>query len=102
MDEELVVQGAEGESILRLPWFEDELFVGRQLPDISELPVPVRTMCIDNYRAALAGERGQFTLVSYGHAYTVDAVPVRSADGNVEAVACQTRPPRSPPRFAAA
>jgi hypothetical protein len=42
----------------------DELDVDLQLPDISEMPVAVRTMCIDNYRAALAGERGQFTFVS--------------------------------------
>ena len=102
MNEELVVQGAEGESILRLPWFDDELFVGRQLPDISEMPVPVRTMCIDNYRAALAGERGQFTFVSYGHAYTVDAVPVRRANGNVEAVLAVATPGRSHAAAAAA
>ncbi|MEA2144690.1 MAG: hypothetical protein QOG59_277, partial [Solirubrobacteraceae bacterium] len=37
MDEDLVVRGAGGESILRLPWFDDGLFVGRQLPDIVEM-----------------------------------------------------------------
>lgn len=46
MDRNLVVQGAEGESILRLPWFEDGLFVGRELPQISEMPTAVRTRCI--------------------------------------------------------
>ncbi|MEA2151454.1 MAG: hypothetical protein QOD69_3284 [Solirubrobacteraceae bacterium] len=86
MDRELVVQGAEGESVLRLPWFEEGLFVGRQLPDISEMPTPVRTKCVTHYSAALAGERNRFSFVSYGHAYSVDAIPVRGEDGCVENV----------------
>ena len=86
MDPELVVQHAAGESILRLPWFEKGLFVGRQLPDITEMPAPVRLQCVEHYSAALAGTRGQFAFHSYGHAYTVDAVPVRAADGAIEAV----------------
>ena len=77
MNEDLVVQAAQGQSILRLPWFEDGLFVGRQLPEISEMPTPVRRLCVENYTAALAGERGRFAFTSYGHAYSVDAVPVR-------------------------
>jgi hypothetical protein len=36
MDHGLVVRGADGESILRLPWFEEDLFVARQVPDIVE------------------------------------------------------------------
>jgi DNA-binding CsgD family transcriptional regulator len=86
MDPELVVQHAAGESILRLPWFEKELFVGRQLPHITEMPAPVRLQCVEHYSAALAGTRGQFVIHSYGHTYTVDAVPVRAADGAIEAV----------------
>jgi DNA-binding NarL/FixJ family response regulator len=86
MDRELVVQGATGESILRLPWFDDELFVGRQLPDISEMPEPVRGSCIEHYTEALAGRRAEFQFTSYGHAYSVEAVPVRGADGDVDAV----------------
>jgi DNA-binding CsgD family transcriptional regulator len=86
MDPELVVQHAAGESILRLPWFEKGLFVGRQLPDITEMPVRIRGQCVEHYSAALAGARGQFIIHSYGHAYTVDAVPVRAAGGTVEAV----------------
>jgi hypothetical protein len=38
MDRDLVVVDANGTSILRLPWFDRELFVGRQLPDITEIP----------------------------------------------------------------
>jgi DNA-binding CsgD family transcriptional regulator len=86
MDRELRVRGAEGESILRLPWFDDELFVGRQLPDISEMPQTVRGLCVTNYRAALAGTQGRFSFCSYGHAYEVDAVPVHGPDGRIERV----------------
>jgi hypothetical protein len=86
MDHDLLVQRAEGQSILRLPWFEEDLFVGRQLADISEMPAPVRMLCVANYRAGLAGERGRFRFTSYGHAYQVESVPVRGDDGRVKAV----------------
>jgi DNA-binding CsgD family transcriptional regulator len=86
MSPDLVVSAAEGDTILRLPWFDDELFVGRQVPDIQEMPVHVRKLCVDNYRAALDGERGRFEFTSYGHAYTVDAIPVRGDDDSVEGV----------------
>jgi len=92
MDSELVVQHAAGESILRLPWFEKGLFVGRRLPDITEMPAPIRLQCVEHYSAALAGTRGQFIVHSYGHAYTVDAVPVRAADGAIEAVLAVASP----------
>jgi DNA-binding NarL/FixJ family response regulator len=96
MDQDLVVQAAAGQSILRLPWFEDDLFVGRQLPDIFEMPSVVRKLCVENYSAALKGERGRFDFTSYGHAYTVDAVPVRSdGDGSVEAILAIAIPARA-------
>jgi hypothetical protein len=86
MDHDLLVRGAEGQSILRLPWFDEDLFVGRQLPDIPEMPARVRRLCIENYTAALTGERQRFAFNSYGHAYNVQAVPVRGADGAIKAV----------------
>jgi DNA-binding NarL/FixJ family response regulator len=95
MDRHLVVQRAEGESILRLPWIDDGMFVGRQLPDISEIPAPVRRLCIEHYSAALTGERHRFEFISYGHAYAVDAVPVHEDDGHVEGVLAIARPARS-------
>jgi hypothetical protein len=55
MDPELLVRGAEGESVLRLPWFEEGLFVGRSLPDISEFPASVLRLCVEHYNAALDG-----------------------------------------------
>lgn len=96
MDRELVVLAAEGESILRLPWFDDELFVGRDLPHIPEIPTRVRTLAVENYRIALAGERTEYAFTSYGHAYTVDAIPVRNPTGRVEHVMAIARPGRSP------
>src|ERR1700722_10271319 len=92
MSEDLVVQAARGQSILRLPWFEEGLFVGRQLPEISEMPTPVRRLCVENYTAALSGERGRFSFTSYGHAYTVDAVPVRGQNGRIESVLAVAAP----------
>jgi DNA-binding NarL/FixJ family response regulator len=95
MNEDLIVQGARGQSILRLPWFEDGLFVGRELREISEMPTPVRRLCVENYAAALAGERGRFAFTSYGHAYSVDAVPVRSQNGRIDAVLAVATPAHS-------
>jgi hypothetical protein len=104
MDRELLVRGAEGQSILRLPWFEEGLFVGRSLPEIYEFPAPVLRLCVEHYNAALDGERGQFRFTSYGHAYTVEAVPVRD-DGRevvgVLGVAVPTPPPAGRLRRAA-
>jgi DNA-binding NarL/FixJ family response regulator len=95
MDQDLVVQAAEGESVLRLPWFDDELFVGRQLPDINEMPTPVRTLCVGHYTSALAGERTRFAFSSYGHAYSVDSVPVHGSDGHIQSVLAIATPGRS-------
>jgi DNA-binding CsgD family transcriptional regulator len=92
MDHDLVVRGAVGRSILRLPWFAEDLFVARQLPDISEMPEDVRVVAVANYRAGLRGERRRFEFTSYGLHYTVEAVPVRGEDGHVRAVLGMARP----------
>ena len=92
MDHDLVVRGAEGSSILRLPWFAEDLFVARQLPDITEMPENVRTVAVANYRAGLRGERRRFEFTSYGLRYTVQSVPVRGEDGRVRAVLGMARP----------
>ena len=86
VDRDLVVRAAEGQSVLRLPWFDDNLFVGRRLPDIAEMPSRIRALWTETDRAALAGEPGRFTFWSYGHAYSVDAVPMRGEDAGIEAV----------------
>jgi DNA-binding NarL/FixJ family response regulator len=87
---------------MRLPWFEDDLFVGRQFPDIPEMPAPVRTLCVEKYSLALAGERGRFAFTSYGHAYLVEAVPVYGVDGGIEAVLAIATPARAAEAAAAA
>jgi DNA-binding CsgD family transcriptional regulator len=92
MDRDLVVRGAEGRSILRLPWFEDDLFVARQLPDITEMPPHVRRLCIEHYRGALRGERSRFAFSSYGLGYQVDAIPTRDGNGDIIAVLALARP----------
>jgi DNA-binding CsgD family transcriptional regulator len=98
MDRELLVQAAEGDSILRLPWFEDDLFVGRPVPDITEMPAHVRRLCTQHYQAGLAAERGRFSFTSYGHTFTVDVVPVRGEAGGVTAVLGIAQPaPRTSP-----
>jgi DNA-binding CsgD family transcriptional regulator len=102
MDRDLVVQRAEGESIMRLPWFEDDLFVGRQIPDIAEMPFHVRDLCTQNYTAALGGEHARFGFTSFGHAYAVEALPVRAEDGGIEAVLAVATPERTYPSAAAA
>src|SRR5579875_3597324 len=86
MDRDLVVRQAAGESILRLPWFEEELFIGRQLPDVSEIPPRILSLAVRSYRMALSGERNIYSFVSYGHGCSVAAVPVRDAHGTVEYV----------------
>jgi DNA-binding CsgD family transcriptional regulator len=86
MDRHLVVQAAEGESILRLPWFDDGLFVGRQLPDILEIPSRIRSLAVESYLTALGGEQCQYSFSSYGHAYSVDAIPVRNSENRIDAV----------------
>ncbi len=86
MDPNLVVQAAEGDSILQLPWFDKQLFIGRQLPDVREIPTPIRSLAVQTYRKALKGERAEYAFTSYGHTYSVDAFPIRDDDASVAAV----------------
>jgi DNA-binding CsgD family transcriptional regulator len=92
LDEHLLVRAAEGESILRLPWFDEALFVGRQLPDVTEIPARIRSLAVDNYRAALGGAYRSYAFTSYGHRYGVDAIPMRGEDGRVECVLAVATP----------
>ncbi len=104
MDRQLLIRGAEGESLLRLPWADEALFVGRTVPELAEVPKHVLRLSVDHYDAALMGERGQFCFSSYGHTYTVEAVPVRNDEREVIgvlAVAAPTAPPAGRLRRAA-
>jgi DNA-binding NarL/FixJ family response regulator len=44
----------------------------------------VRDLATMHYRAALDGERGRYAFTSYGHVFTVDALPVHDAAGDVD------------------
>ena len=96
LDRDLLIRAAEGESVLRLPWCEEEMFVGRVLPDVAEIPAPIRSMAIEHDRAALAGQRGRFEFTSYGHHYIVDAVAVRNGEEQIIAVLAIARPAPPP------
>jgi DNA-binding CsgD family transcriptional regulator len=102
VDPNLVVQAAQGQSIMRLPWFDEGMFIGRQIPDVSEMPTGLRRQCIESCVAALSGDRSQFSFASYGHAYSVDVVPVHEESGGVRAVLAIATPERSFPSAAAA
>jgi DNA-binding NarL/FixJ family response regulator len=95
MDEDLVVLAAEGESILRLPWFEEEMFVGRQLPDVIEIPRKIRTLAVDSYSEALGGANSDYAFTSYGHKFSVDAIPIRDDTGRARFVMAIATPGRS-------
>jgi ATP/maltotriose-dependent transcriptional regulator MalT len=66
------------------------------------MPKNVRSPAVTAYRAALAGEGGIFAFVSYGHAYSVDAVPVQGDDGRITAVLGIAKPEREFPAAAVA
>jgi DNA-binding NarL/FixJ family response regulator len=96
VDRDLTVHSAEGQSILRLPWVDKDLFVGRRIPDISEIPSALRNLAVETCAAAFSGERRRFEFTSYGHTYSVDAVPVRSnGNDSIEAVLAIAMPVRS-------
>jgi DNA-binding CsgD family transcriptional regulator len=99
MDRELLVRDADGDSILRLPWFHEDLFVGRPLPDIAEIPGRVLHLATSHYRAALEGDRGRYAFTSYGHAFTVDAIPIRDEAGATDGVLAIALPAQRPDRI---
>jgi DNA-binding CsgD family transcriptional regulator len=87
---------------MRIPWFDEGMFVGRQIPDVSEIPTGLRRQCVESCVAALSGERSRFSFASYGHAYSVDVVPVHEEDGSVRAVLAIATPECPFPAAAAA
>lgn len=86
LDEDFVVRGAEGDSIMQLPWFAADMFVARSLSDIYEMPDHVREGGLRNYAAVMAGERRLWSFESYGLGYEVDSVPVIGTHGRPIAV----------------
>jgi diguanylate cyclase (GGDEF)-like protein/PAS domain S-box-containing protein len=84
-DHDLRVLIADGEAIRRLPWLDEDMFRGRNVSELhAEVPEEILRLSIENYRAALQGERRGFEFDSAGLTFAVQAVPVRAQDGSVE------------------
>ena len=87
LDRELRVLIADGEALRRLDWLDDDMFRGRKVADLfAEVPDEVLQLSLENYGAALRGERRTFEFQSGGLTFAVQAVPVGADDGTVEAV----------------
>ncbi|MDX6719016.1 MAG: hypothetical protein QOJ63_1270 [Solirubrobacteraceae bacterium] len=86
IDHDLRVLVADGEAIRRLGWLGDDLFRGRKVSELyAEVPDEVLRLSLENYAAALRGERRSFEFDSESLTFSVQAVPVRAEDGSVEA-----------------
>jgi diguanylate cyclase (GGDEF)-like protein len=87
LDQDLRVLLADGEAIRRLPWLDEDMFRGRKVSELyAEVPPEVLELCIDNYTAALGGERRAFGFCSAGVTFAIQAVPIEADDGSVESV----------------
>ena len=63
------------------------MFRGRLVADLyAEVPEDVLQLCLENYRAALRGERRTFEFSSDGLTFAVQAVPVHAEDGTIESL----------------
>jgi diguanylate cyclase (GGDEF)-like protein/PAS domain S-box-containing protein len=86
LDHDLRVLVAAGEAIKRLSWFDEDMFRGRTVTELSgDVPDELLNLSVENYRAALRGDRGAFEFDSGGLTFSLQAVPVRADDGSVEA-----------------
>ncbi|HEX8158756.1 MAG TPA: EAL domain-containing protein, partial [Solirubrobacteraceae bacterium] len=85
IDHDLRILIADGESIRRLPWLDEDLFRGRKVTELyTQVPDEVLQLSLDTYNAALGGERRAFEFDSEGLTFAVQAVPVRAEDGSVQ------------------
>ena len=85
IDHDLRILVADGESIRRLPWLRKDLFRGCKVSELyAEVPAAVLRLSLENYSAALRGERRAFEFDSDGLTFAVQAVPVRAENGSVE------------------
>jgi diguanylate cyclase (GGDEF)-like protein/PAS domain S-box-containing protein len=85
IDHDLRVLVADGEAIRRLPWSDQDMFRGRKVSELhAEVPKETLRLSLENYRAALQGDRRAFEFDSDGLTFAVQAVPVRAQDGSVE------------------
>jgi diguanylate cyclase (GGDEF)-like protein len=91
-DRDLRILIAEGQGVRQLTWIDENMFRGRTVTELQgELPSEVLNMSLVTYRAALAGERGEFEFTSDGLTFAVTAVPVYGDDGLVESALAVVR-----------
>ena len=87
LDHDLRILIADGEAIRRLGFLDTDMFRGRKVSDLyAEVPDEVLDLCLENYRAALLGERRSFEFTSEGLTFAVQAVPVRAGDDTIESL----------------
>jgi diguanylate cyclase (GGDEF)-like protein/PAS domain S-box-containing protein len=99
IDHDLNVLVADGEAIRRLAWSGTEMFRGRKVTELNaEVPPEVLRLSLDNYGAALRGERRAFEFESDGLTFSMQAVPVRAEDGSVESALVVARDITEPTR----
>jgi diguanylate cyclase (GGDEF)-like protein/PAS domain S-box-containing protein len=85
LDHDLRVLLAEGQASSRLTWFDEDKFIGRKMTELYvDVPKDLLDLSIENYRAALQGERRAFEFDSEGLTFAVQALPIRAEDGSVE------------------
>ena len=67
LDHDLRILIADGEAIRRLGFLDADMFRGRRVAELyAEVPDEVLQLCLENYSAALQGERRAFEFVSDG------------------------------------
>ena len=88
LDRELRILLADGEGWRRLPYFDETMFRGRRVEDLFEVPKETLDLAVENYRAAAAGERREFSFTDAGRTIEVVAAPVTGfGDGGVVVIA---------------
>jgi diguanylate cyclase (GGDEF)-like protein/PAS domain S-box-containing protein len=92
IDHDLRILIADGEAIRRLPWLDEDLFHGRKVSELyAQVPDDILHLSLENYSAALRGERRAFEFDSAGLTFAVQAVPVRGEDGSVQSALVMAR-----------
>ena len=103
LDHDLRILIADGEAIRRLGFLDASMFRGRKVAELyAEVPEDVLQLCLENYNAALKGERRSFEFASDGVTFAVEAVPVHAPDDTVESLLVVARDVSERTRAAAA
>ena len=95
LDHELRILIADGEAIRRLGFLDADMFRGRKVAELyAEVPDDVLKLCLENYNAALKGERRAFEFASDGP--RSPSRPCRCAAATTPSSPCSSSPATSP------